>query len=67
MLKIIQNLTPAKSQQATREANFLQQVDFIYLSNARSSAIWRWASQKQPDLHSWMSVAQGKWKCGPCS
>lgn len=41
MLKIIQYLTSAKSQQATREANFTQQVDFIYLSNARSWAIRR--------------------------
>lgn len=41
MLKIIHNLTSAKSQQATRKANFTQQVDFIYLSNARSWAIRR--------------------------
>lgn len=41
MLKIIQNLTSAKSQQVTREANFTQQVDFIYLSNARSWEICR--------------------------
>lgn len=33
----------------------MQQVDFIYLSNACSWAIQHWASQKQPDLHSWMS------------